>query len=58
MTEKVWQIEVNGVKVRRRLKKGWMERAKIALEMRSLSVEQEGARDRHEWRVIARMGKH
>ena len=54
LTYKVWKAETNGVRLRGRPQRAWMDGVVRALGARGISVEQgrESARDRREWREI------
>ena len=57
LARRVMTAEVNGRRVRGRLRFGWTEGVKVALGNRGMTVEaaRRCARDRNEWRALVRM---
>ena len=57
LARRVMMAEVNGGRVRGRPRFSWMERVKLALGNRGMTVgaAQRCARDRNEWRALVRI---
>ena len=55
LAERVWRVEVSGVRPKGRRRRKWMDGVEKALDARGKSVEQgrESGRDRNGWRMIA-----
>ena len=57
MARRVLMAEVNGGRVRERLRLGWMDGVKVALGYKGMTVEaaRQCAKDRKEWRALVHM---